>query len=47
VLLYQRSIPQLLGEELMTILPYLALMYLFAGRMTASRGTAMLLAWVH
>lgn len=46
VLFYLRSIPQFLGEELMTILPFLALLYLFAGRMKMGRGTAILLAWI-
>jgi CAAX protease family protein len=45
-LFYLRAIPQLLGEELMTILPFLTLLYLFAGRMKMGRGTAILLAWV-
>jgi hypothetical protein len=43
---YLRAVPQLLGEELMTILPFLALMYLFTARMKTGRVTAIVLAWV-
>jgi len=46
VLFYARTFIQLLGEEVMTILPFLALLYLFANRMKTGRVTAMLLAWV-
>jgi membrane protease YdiL (CAAX protease family) len=38
--------PQLLGEELITILPFLALMALFTKRFGASRKTALVGAWL-
>jgi len=38
--------PQLLGEELITILPFLALMALFTKRFGASRKTAIVAAWL-
>ena len=38
--------PQLLGEELITILPFLALMALFSKRFGASRKTAIVGAWL-
>ncbi len=40
------TIPQLLGEELMTILPFLAILYLFATRFKMSRTTAIVIAWL-
>jgi membrane protease YdiL (CAAX protease family) len=46
LLFYVRSAVQLFGEELMTILPFLALMYLFAGVMKTGRVTAIILAWL-
>ena len=46
VLFYARSVPQLLGEELITILPFLALIYLFAARLKTGRVTAIVLAWL-
>lgn len=46
LLYYLRAVPQLFGEELMTILPFLALIYLFATRLKTGRVTAMVLAWL-
>jgi membrane protease YdiL (CAAX protease family) len=46
VLSYLRAAIQLVGEEVMTILPFLGLLYLFATRMRTRRTTAILLAWV-
>jgi predicted permease len=46
VLFYLRAVAQLFGEELMTILPFLALMHLFAARMKTGRVTAIVLAWL-
>ncbi|MCA8917276.1 MAG: CPBP family intramembrane metalloprotease [Planctomycetes bacterium] len=38
-------VPQLLGEELLTILPFLALLWLLVARLKTSRRTAIVLAW--
>jgi membrane protease YdiL (CAAX protease family) len=46
LLFYMRSAVQLFGEELMTILPFLFIMYLFAGVMKTGRVTAIFLAWL-
>jgi membrane protease YdiL (CAAX protease family) len=46
ILFYARTMVQLFGEELMTILPFLALMYLFVTRMGLSRAAGILLAWL-
>ncbi|MEV0611210.1 CPBP family intramembrane glutamic endopeptidase [Polymorphospora rubra] len=43
---YPRSGIQLFGEELLTILPFLALLYLFVQRGGMSRRRAVLLSWV-
>ncbi|WP_062464060.1 CPBP family intramembrane glutamic endopeptidase [Demequina soli] len=40
------SIPQLLGEELITILPLLALMSVLVRRLRWSRGAALAIAWI-
>ncbi|WP_062516351.1 CPBP family intramembrane glutamic endopeptidase [Demequina gelatinilytica] len=40
------TIPQLLGEELITILPLLALMSLLVRRLRWSRGAALAVAWI-
>ncbi|MDR0216805.1 MAG: CPBP family intramembrane metalloprotease [Comamonas sp.] len=45
-LFFLRTIPQLLGEELVTMLPLLALMTLFHSRMGLSRRAAIILAWL-
>jgi membrane protease YdiL (CAAX protease family) len=41
---YIRAAPQLLGEELMTLLPFLAIMWLCVSRMNTGRVTAILVA---
>ncbi|MFH5207198.1 CPBP family intramembrane glutamic endopeptidase [Antrihabitans sp. NCIMB 15449] len=46
VLFMVQAVPQLFGEELLTILPLLALMYYFHSRLQWSRRTAMLTAWL-
>lgn len=46
LLFYARTAVQLFGEELMTILPFLFFVYLFAGVMKTGRVTAILLAWL-
>jgi len=46
LLFYIRSIPQLLGEELLTILPLLALMQLFHLKFGVDRGKAIVFAWI-
>jgi len=43
---YIRTLIQLFGEEVMTILPFLALLWFFTTRMKTGRVTAVLLAWV-
>jgi uncharacterized protein len=44
--IFASMVPQLLGEELITILPFLALMVLFSRRFGASRKTALVGAWL-
>lgn len=44
--LFAAMAPQLLGEELITLLPFLALLAWFHSRLKASRRTAVLLAWL-
>lgn len=39
-------VPQLLGEELLTILPFLALLWWLHGRMKLQRRSAVMLAWL-
>jgi membrane protease YdiL (CAAX protease family) len=46
VLSYLRAAIQLVGEEIMTILPFLALIWLFAQKMKTGRVTAIVLAWL-
>jgi hypothetical protein len=46
VLSYLRTAIQLVGEEIMTILPFLALLYLFATLAKTGRAVAIILAWV-
>ncbi|UTF60463.1 CPBP family intramembrane glutamic endopeptidase [Gilvimarinus sp. DA14] len=43
---FLRSIPQLFGEEVLTILPLLAILYLGHQRLGLSRTKAVLLAWL-
>lgn len=43
---FAKTIPQLLGEEVITLLPFLALMHLFAIRFGVGRKGAMIWAWV-
>jgi membrane protease YdiL (CAAX protease family) len=43
---FLQALPQLLGEELVTILPLLALMYYLHSRRGTSRRTALLVSWV-
>jgi membrane protease YdiL (CAAX protease family) len=45
-LLFIRTAPQLLGEEVITILPFLALLTLFTRRLGSGRRTAILWAWL-
>ncbi|MDR2296756.1 MAG: CPBP family intramembrane metalloprotease [Comamonas sp.] len=45
-LFFLRTIPQLVGEELVTMLPMLALMTLFYSRLGLSRKSAIVLAWL-
>lgn len=45
ILFFVRTIPQLLGEELVTILPLLAILYLCYTRFHLSRRTALVIAW--
>ncbi len=46
VLFFLQTIPQLLGEEILTILPFLALMTLLHGRLGMKRGWAIACAWI-
>jgi hypothetical protein len=46
VLFLLRTLPQLLGEELITILPFLALLSWLAGHLGWSRRRALIVAWV-
>lgn len=46
VIIFANMAPQLLGEELITILPFLALMALFTQRLGARRKTAVVAAWL-
>lgn len=46
ILFFMQAIPQLLGEELLTILPLLGLMYYFYTKLKWSRRTAMILGWL-
>lgn len=46
IFFFVNMVPQLLGEELITILPFLALMALFTKRFGASRKTAIVGAWL-
>jgi hypothetical protein len=45
-LFFIRTAPQLLGEEVITILPFLALLTLFARRLGTGRKAAILWAWL-
>ena len=45
-LFFLRSIPQLFGEEVLTMLPFLAILYVAYDRFNLSRTRAFLLAWV-
>lgn len=45
-LFFVATLPQLLGEELLTILPLLALLQLFTQRLRWSRGRALAWAWL-
>lgn len=46
VMAFAAMVPQLLGEELLTILPFLALLWALHTRLRMKRRTALLLAWV-
>jgi membrane protease YdiL (CAAX protease family) len=46
VAFFIKTLPQLFGEEVITLLPFLALMYLFSHRFSMSRRTAIIGAWV-
>lgn len=43
---FLRSVPQLLGEEILTILPFLAILFWMHNRLGLSRGISVLIAWV-
>ncbi len=43
---FAAMVPQLLGEELLTILPFLALLWWLVARRGMRRGTAVVLAWL-
>ncbi len=46
VLFYAKTIPQLLGEELITLLPFLALLHVFCARIGVGRKRAVIAAWL-
>ncbi len=46
VLFFLKTIPQLMGEEVLTILPFLALMYLLYTRRGHSRKSSIVWAWL-
>lgn len=46
VLFFLKTLPQLLGEEIFSILPFLALLTLFCNWLKLSRTTAIILAWL-
>lgn len=45
-LFFASSIPQLIGEELITIIPFLALLYLLTQKLGVPRRTAIIAAWL-
>ena len=46
VLFYLSAAPQLLGEEIFTILPFLAIMWFLFSRMNLPRTTSIVIAWL-
>ncbi|AIT78678.1 CPBP family intramembrane glutamic endopeptidase [Novosphingobium pentaromativorans] len=46
VLFFVNSIPQLIGEELISIVPFLALLYYLTRKFGLSRRTAVIIAWL-
>lgn len=46
VVFFLRTAPQLLGEEIFTLLPFLAVMHLAQARLHATRRTAIVAAWL-
>ncbi|WP_402464820.1 CPBP family intramembrane glutamic endopeptidase [Isoptericola aurantiacus] len=46
VLMFTSMIPQLIGEELLTILPFLALLYLGVTKLGRSRRATIIVAWL-
>ena len=46
VLFFLKTLPQLFGEEVMTILPFLALMFFFSSKVGCSRRKSILGAWL-
>tara|TARA_R110000764_G_scaffold8822_1_gene29097 strand:- start:1392 stop:2189 length:798 start_codon:yes stop_codon:yes gene_type:complete len=46
VLFYLKTLPQLFGEEVVSILPFLALLWLCHQKLQLSRKSALLLAWL-
>lgn len=43
---FAAMVPQLLGEELLTILPFLAILWFLVNRLNAGRRTAIVVAWI-
>lgn len=46
LLFFINSIPQLIGEELVTIIPFLAILYFLHSKAGLSRGAAIVVAWI-
>jgi membrane protease YdiL (CAAX protease family) len=46
ILFFAASIPQLIGEELITIIPFLAIIYFLTQKLAMSRNVAVIVAWL-
>jgi hypothetical protein len=45
ILFFANSVPQLIGEELITIIPFIAIMYFLTHEMNVGRASAIIVAW--
>lgn len=46
MLFFLKTLPQLVGEEILTILPFLALMYFLVAYLRVGRGLSIVIAWL-
>ena len=46
ILFFANSVPQLIGEELITIIPFIAIMYFLTRKMNVGRTSAIIVAWL-